>query len=153
MLAENTPLKDTSHLLCYSFLTLLLIAESFPGSDWRSKSPLRIVLRLKSLAEILLRQTVLVADCPVCVGWRMTGADCSTPSDRKRAFLSRQRGGFQIGNVGGGGGGGLKLTLCVFKVSLLCRSFRGFPQLCHVKDPLSSEHNNTKAHTDTTEQM
>lgn len=89
MCAENTLLKDTSQLLSYSILTLLPIAESFPGSDWRSKSPLRIVHRLKSLAEILLRRTVLVAGCPVCVGWRMTGADCSTPSDRKRAFLSR----------------------------------------------------------------
>lgn len=36
----------------------------------------------------------------------------------------------------GGGGGGLKLTLCVFKIGLLCRGFRGFPQFgCRVTDP------------------
>lgn len=86
--AENTLLRHTSQLVGL-FLTQLPIAESCRCSDCRSKSRVLIVSRLKSLAEILLRRSALVAGCPVCVGWRMAGADCSTPSDRKRAFLSR----------------------------------------------------------------
>lgn len=89
---DRSPGPDVGRQKSQAHAQLALVIPSrfsYPAARIGVVNPLRAVVGLKALAEILLRRSVLAADCPVCVGCRMTGADCSAPSDRKRAFLSR----------------------------------------------------------------